>query len=68
MIAQKIDKFDAEISVIPNEIEKYRASITDKNLVFIDSIQFTTFILDELVKNLTDNDFKYYVKNLEVIG
>ena len=67
LIAQKIDKFDAEISVIPNEIEKYRASVTDKNLVFIDSIQFTNFILDELVKNLTDNDFKYYVKNLEVI-
>ena len=50
-----------------NEIEKNRASITDKNLVFIDSIQFTNFVLDELVKNLTDNDFKYYVKNLEVI-
>ena len=67
LIAQKIDKFDAEWNRIPNEIEKNRASIIDKNLVFIDSIQFTNFILDELVKNLTDNDFKYYVKNLEVI-
>ena len=34
LIAQKIDKFDAEISVIPSEIEKYRASIIDKKFGF----------------------------------
>ena len=29
------------------------------NLVFIDSMQFMNFSLDSLVKNLSDNDFKY---------
>ena len=30
-----------------------------KNLVFIDSMQFMNFSLDKLVKNLSENDFKY---------
>ena len=51
--------FDAEISVIPNGLEKYMAFIINKNLVFIDSMQFMNSSLDGLVKNLTDNDFKY---------
>ena len=67
MITQETDKFNAEIRLIPNEIEKYRASIINKNLVFIDSIPLMNFILDELAKNVADNDFKYYVKNLEEI-
>ena len=67
MITQETDKFNAEIRLIPNEIEKYRASIINKNLVFIDSIQLMNFILDELAKNVADNDFNYYVKNLEEI-
>ena len=29
------------------------------NLLLIDSIQFTNYGLDVLVKNLLDNDFKY---------
>ena len=31
----------------------------NKNLVFIDSMQFMNFSLDKLVKNLSENDFKY---------
>ena len=31
----------------------------NRNLVFIDSMQFMKFSLDSLVKNLSDNDFKY---------
>ena len=34
----------------------------DKNLVFIDSMQFMSSSLDKLVKNLSDKDFKYLVK------
>ena len=30
----------------------------DKNLVFIDSMQFMNSSLDTLVQNLSDNDFK----------
>ena len=33
-----------------------------KNLVFIDSMQFMNSSLDKLVKNLTDEDFKYCKK------
>ena len=43
-----------------------------KNLVFIDSMQFMNFSLDKLVKNLSENDFKYLTeefgsKNLELL-
>ena len=31
----------------------------NKNLVFIDSMQFMNSSLDALVKNLSDNDFKH---------
>ena len=31
----------------------------NRNLVFIDSMQFMNSSLDALVKNLLDNDFKY---------
>ena len=33
-----------------------------KNLVLTDSIQLMNFSLDKLVKNLSDEDFKYLVK------
>ena len=44
----------------------------NKNLVFIDSMQFMNSSLDKLVKNLSDKDFKYLVekfgsKNLQLL-
>ena len=44
----------------------------DKNLVLIDSMQFMNSSLDKLVKNLSDEDFKYLVEefgsiNLELL-
>ena len=48
--------FDVEVGVIPNRLEKYMAFFFNKNLVFIDSMQFMNL---KLVKNLSDNDFKY---------
>ena len=56
---QEIDKFDAKVSFIPNVLEKYIAFSINKNLVFVDSMQFMNTSLNKLVKNLTDNDFKY---------
>ena len=56
---QEFDKFDVKVSVIPNGLEKYMAFTINKNLVFIDSIQFMNSSLDVLVKNLSHNDFKY---------
>ena len=54
---QDICKFELKISVIPNELEKYMAFTINKNLVFIDSMQFMSSSLDILLKNLSDNDF-----------
>ena len=48
-----------KVSVIPNGLEKYMTFTINKNLVFIDSMQFMNSSLDSLVKNLSDNDFKY---------
>ena len=56
---QEIDKFDAKVSFIPNGLEKYIAFSINKNLVFVDGMQFMNTSLNKLVKNLTDNDFKY---------
>ena len=42
--------------VIPNE---YMAFTINRLLVFINSMQFMNSSLDSLVKNLSDNDFKY---------
>ena len=46
--------------------------ILNKNLVFIDSVQFMNSSLEKLVENLSDNDFKYLIKefcskNLELL-
>ena len=56
---QEISKFDVELSVISNRLEKYMAFTIIKNLIFIDNMQFINSSLDVLVKNLTYNDFKH---------
>ena len=62
LIFNELDKFDVKIKVIPNGLEKYMAFFLNKNLVFIDSMQFMNSSLEKLVKNLSDNDFKYLTK------
>ena len=62
IIFSELHRFDVKISVIPNGLEKYVALFLGKNLVFIDSIQFMNSSLDKLVKNLSDEDFKYLVE------
>ena len=64
LIIKEIGKFDVKISSIPNGLEKYMAFTNNRNLVFIDSMQFMNSSLDSLVKNLSDNDFKYLSKEL----
>ena len=62
LIFNELDKFDVKIKVIPKRLEKYMAFFLNKNLVFIDSIQFMNSSLDKLVKNFSDEDFKYLVE------
>ena len=56
---QEIGKFDVKVNDIPNGLEKHIAFKISYNLGFIDSMQFINFSLDALVKNLSDNYFKY---------
>ena len=72
LIFSELNKFNVKISAIPNVVEKYIAFLLNNNLVFIDSMQLMNFSLDKLVKNLSDEDFKYLVKefgsdNLEIL-
>ena len=59
LIIKEIGKFDVKVSIIPNGLEKYMAFTINTNLIFIGSMQFINSVLDSLVKNLSDNDFKY---------
>ena len=61
LIFSVLHKFNLKINVIPNGLEKYMAFFLNKNLVFIDSMQFVNSSLDKLVKNLSNEDFKYLV-------
>ena len=59
LIIKEISNFDVNIYVILNDLEKYMAFIVNRNLVFIDSMQFMNSSLDSLVRNLVDEDFKH---------
>ena len=65
LIFSVLHKFNLKINVIPNGLEKYIAFFLNKNLVFIDSMQFVNSGLDKLVKNLSDEDFKYLVEEFD---
>ena len=72
LIFSELDKSDVKISVTSDGLEKYMVFLLNKNLVFIDSMQFMNFSLEKLVKNLSDEDFKYLVgdfgsENLELL-
>ena len=72
LIFRELNKFDLEINVIPNGLEKHMAFFSDNNFVFIESMQLMNSSLDKLVKNLLDKDFKYLVeefgsKHLELL-
>ena len=53
-----------KLDVTPNRLEEYISFFLNKNLVFIDSMQFMNSSLEKLVKNLSDNDFKYLTQEL----
>ena len=59
LIIREISNFNVKVDVIPNGLEKYMAFAINRNLVFIDSMQFMNSSLDSLVKKLKDEDVKY---------
>ena len=51
LIFSFLHKFNLKINVIPNGLEKYMVFFLNKNLVFIDSMQFMNSSLEKIVKN-----------------
>ena len=59
LIFKELSKFNAKISVIPNGLQKYMIFTINRNIVFIDSMQFIKSSLDLLVKNVLSKDFEF---------
>ena len=59
LIIQELGKFNLQVKIIPNGLEKYMMFTINNKLVFIDGFQLPSFSLDSLVKNLSKDDFKY---------
>ena len=59
---QGLSKFNLKINIIPNRLENYTSFRINNKLSFIDSFQFLTSSLDNLVKNLNKDDFKYLIQ------
>ena len=55
----ELGQFNVKVDVILNGLEKYIAFTININLIFIDSKKFINSSLKKLVKNLSDDDFKY---------
>ena len=62
---KKGEKVEMNINCIPNNMEKYMAFMLGNHLVFLDSFQFMSSSLDNLVKNLPDEAFKYTKQEFE---
>ena len=56
---QELGKFNLKINAIPNGLKKYMSFTINNKLSFIDNFHFRSSSLDSLVKNLSNNDFKY---------
>ena len=61
LIFKELNNFDVTIDIIPKAIEKYMSIIVNRNITFIDSLQFIKASLDTLPSNLEDNDFEYLI-------
>ena len=55
---QELGKFNVEISVIPNGLEKHISFTINNKLSFIDNFKFLSSSLDSLVKDLNKDGFK----------
>ena len=58
IIFKELNNFDnIDIQVIPKSSEKYMSIIINRNIVFLDSLQFYKGSLDSLAGNLQNSDF-----------
>ena len=60
LIFRELNNFkDIDIQVIPKSNEKYMSIIVNRNIIFLDSLQFLKALLDNPAGNLQDSDFKH---------
>ena len=65
IIFKELNNFDnIDIQVIPKSSEKYMNIIINKNIIFLDSLQFYKGSLDSLAGNLQDSNFKHLMSEL----
>ena len=62
---QEPGKFNFEINIMPNELEKYMSFIINNKLRFIDSLLFLSFSLNSSVKNMDKDGFNYFSQELD---
>ena len=72
LIMQEIGKFNKDINVIPNNMEKYMAFMNGRNLIFINSFQLINQYLSNLANNLLKDGFyhtkkEFCTENLELM-
>ena len=56
---KELNNFDVDIDVIPKGIDKYMSIIVNRDVTFIDSLQFYNGSPDTLASNLKNEDFKH---------
>ena len=54
-----LNNFDVDIDVVPKGIDYYMSIIVNEHITFIDPLQFYKGLLDALLSNLNDEDFKH---------
>ena len=60
LIFRQLNNFkDIDIQVVPKSSEEYMSIIINRNIIFLDSLQFYKASLDTLEGNLQDSDFKH---------
>ena len=62
---QELGKVNYKTNVILNELQKDVNFNINNKLIFIDSCQFLSSLLESLVKNLDKDDFKYLSQEID---
>ena len=55
-----------DIQVIPKTSERYMSIIINRNIIFLDSLQFCKEKLDKLASNLNNEDFKHLMPEFPI--
>ena len=65
LFCKKLGNLSLKINAISNGLEKYMSFNIVNKLIFIDSFQFLSSSLDNLVKNLNKDNFKYFSQEFD---